>query len=205
MMEFGKASNLLSQYGISVSGKFIWKKEELENTLCECGEESYAMKAISPAVIHKTEKGAVKLGVKNFNEASAVWEELWKVPETQGILVQKMIKGREVIIGMKRDNTFGPTMLFGLGGILAEAIKDTTLRVAPLSTEEALKMMHEIKGVKILEGMRGEPAVNFDFLADIIVSLSRLAMEHPEIKEIDLNPVICSENSAAIADARVMV
>jgi acyl-CoA synthetase (NDP forming) len=163
------------------------------------------MKAISPAVIHKTEKGAVKLGVKNFNEASAVWEELWKVPETQGILVQKMIKGREVIIGMKRDNTFGPTMLFGLGGILAEAIKDTTLRVAPLSTEEALKMMHEIKGVKILEGMRGEPAVNFDFLADIIVSLSRLAMEHPEIKEIDLNPVICSENSAAIADARVMV
>jgi acetyltransferase len=112
---------------------------------------------------------------------------------------------REVIIGMKRDVTFGPTLVFGLGGIFAEAIKDTTMRIAPFKKEEALKMMQEIKGIKILEGMRGQPPVNFDLLADIMMNLSRLALEHPEIKEIDLNPVICSENSVTVVDARVMI
>ena len=116
-----------------------------------------------------------------------------------------MEKGREVIIGMKRDNTFGPTILFGLGGILAEAIKNTALRIAPIEKTEALKMMQEIKGIKILQGMRGEPPVNFDLLADIIVNLSRLAIAHPEIKEIDLNPVMVTDSSATIVDARIMI
>ena len=116
-----------------------------------------------------------------------------------------MTAGKEVIIGMKRDNTFGPTLIFGLGGILAEAIKDTTLRIAPIQKEEAIKMIKEIKGIKILEGMRGEPPVDFDLLADILVKLSRLVLEHPEIKEIDLNPVMTTDTSATIVDARVMV
>ena len=206
MMEFQNALNLLSEYGISVSGRFIKRKEDLENTLRECGDGPYAMKAISNAAIHKTEAGAVKLNIQNIEEANAAWEELWqKFGQLDGILIQKMEKGREVIIGMKRDVTFGPTLVFGLGGIFAEAIKDTVLRIAPIEKEEALKMMQEIKGIKILQGMRGQPPVNFDLLADILVNLSRLSLAHPEIKEIDLNPVMVTDTYATIVDARVMI
>jgi len=121
------------------------------------------------------------------------------------MLVQSMMPGKEVIIGMKRDTVFGPTLLFGLGGIFTEALKDTSLRVAPIGKETANDMIREIRGIKILSGLRGEPSVDFGALADIIVKLSKLAMAHPEIKEIDLNPVMASPDGAVIADARVMI
>lgn len=209
MIEYGEVFNLLSQYGLNVSGKFLQRKEDLAGALRECGEGPYAMKAFAKFLVHKTETGAVRLNIKNLEEAETVWEELWQNPsadgQLDGILVQKMEKGREVIIGMKRDNTFGPALVFGLGGVLAEAIKDTSVRIAPIGKAEALQMMREIKGLKILEGLRGEPPVNFDLLADIVVGLSRLSLEHPEIKEIDLNPVMATDTSATIVDARVMV
>lgn len=207
MMHFESALKYLSEYNIPVSGKFIKRKEDLGSALHECGDGPYAMKAISGSIIHKTETGAVRLNIKNFEEAGMVWEELWqKFVHLDGILIQPMIENeREVIVGMKRDNVFGPVVVFGLGGIFAEAIKDTAMRIAPVSKEEAIKMMREIKGVKILEGMRGQPPVNFDLLADIIVNLSRLSLDNPKIKEIDLNPVICSDTSATIVDARVMM
>lgn len=207
MMSFTYMQNLLSEYGISISGKFLTKKEDLEDTLRELGEGPYAMKAISKQAVHKTETGAVRLNISNLEEASWIWEELWTtIPAVEGIVVQKMEKkGREVIIGMKKDNTFGSAIIFGLGGIFAEAIKDTTIRVAPFGKEEALKMMRDIKGIKILQGLRGEPSVDFEMLSQIIVNLSRLTLEHPEIKEIDLNPVIATEDSAIIVDARVMI
>ncbi|MFH0804239.1 MAG: acetate--CoA ligase family protein [Candidatus Zambryskibacteria bacterium] len=208
MMEFSGALNLLSKYNISVSGKFVKDKDELYNVVNEYDGNVFAMKIISPDIVHKTDSGAVALNIKNIEEAKEAWDKMReknKKVNIEGVLVQKMEKGREIIIGMKRNITFGPTILFGLGGILAEAIKDTALRIAPFSKEEALKMMQEIKGIKILQGMRGEPSVNFDALADIIVNLSHLALEHTEIKEIDLNPVICSENSATIVDARIMI
>ncbi len=206
MMEFELALKLFAQYNISVDGKFLTRKEDLESTLNSLGSGPYTMKAISKEAVHKTETGAVKLNILSLDEAFWVWEEMWtKIPKVEGIIVQKMEKGREIIIGMKRDNTFGPTILFGLGGIFAEAIKDTVLRVAPIVKEEALEMMQEIKGVKILQGLRGQPPVNFDILADILVNLSKLSLEHPEIKEIDFNPVMATENSAIIVDARVMI
>jgi acetate---CoA ligase (ADP-forming) len=211
-MPFLEMAKIFSEFNLNIAGKFINKKEELENTLRELGDGPYAMKAISGEAVHKTEAGAVRLNISNFEEASQVWEELWTSPifgcsKMEGVLVQKMesAKNREVIIGMKRDATFGSTILFGLGGILAEAIKDTTLRIAPIEKPEALKMMQEIKGIKILHGLRGQPSVNFDLLAEIIVNLSNLSLAHPEIKEIDLNPVMATESSAIIVDARVMI
>ena len=206
MMEFGNALNLLSEYGISVSGKFINKKEDLADALQSCGDGPYVIKAISSSIVHKTDAGAVVLNIKNYEEAAEVWEKLWnKFVHLEGILIQKMTTGREVIIGMKRDITFGPTLIFGLGGILAEAIKDIIMRIAPIEKDEVLKMMHEIKGIKILQGIRGKPPINFDLLADIILNLSRLTTEHPEIKEIDLNPVMATDTSATIVDARIMI
>jgi len=204
--KFTDMTKILSGYGMHIEGKFITDKGDLEDALGECGSGPYAMKAISTSIVHKTDAGAVRLNILNFKEAVSVWEEMVaKFSQIEGMLVQKMEKGREIIIGIKRDKTFGPTILFGLGGILAEAMKDTAVRIAPVSKEEALEMMHEIKGTKILEGMRGEKPINFDALAEIIANLSRLALEHPEIKEIDLNPVICSENSATIVDARMIM
>lgn len=206
MMDFNKTINLLEQYDISISGKFIWKKEDLSEALNFCGHGPYAMKAISSQLIHKTEIGAVRLNIFNFDEAGMVWEELWqKFIQLEGVLVQKVESGREVIIGLKRDATFGSIIVFGLGGIFTETLKDTVMRIAPVSKDEAFKMMQEIKGFKILQGLRGEKPVNFDMLAEIVVKLSKLAIDHPEIKEIDLNPVICSNNSATIVDARIMV
>jgi acetyltransferase len=205
-MAFSDASKLLGSYNIFIDGKFVAKKEDLADAISACGDGPYAMKAISTSIVHKTDAGAVKLNISNLEEAVSIWEEMEnKFNPIEGILIQKMAKGREVIIGIKKDVTFGPTILFGLGGILAEAIKDTALRVAPIGREEALKMMQEIKGIKILQGMRGEKSVNFGALADIIVNLSHLAIDHPEIKEIDLNPAICSGDSAVIVDARIMI
>ena len=191
------------------------------------------MKVISADIVHKTDSGAVVLNIKSLEEANTAWDSMEKkfrnhTPQDfrrsdlhvrplgtsegptfgiqiEGMLVQRMDAGREVIIGMKRDSTFGPTILFGLGGIMAEAIKDTSLRVAPIDEEEALNMMHEIKGISILNGMRGEKAVDFESLAKILANLSRLVMEHSEIKEIDLNPVMVTDERAVIVDVRVMV
>lgn len=206
MMDFSKAADLLAQYNIFIKGKFIWKKEDLQNALSTCGNGPFAMKAVSSSLIHKTEIGAVRLNIKGIEEANMIWEELWqKFIQLEGILVQKMEKGREMIIGLKKDATFGSAIIFGLGGIYTEALKDTVMRIAPIEKEEALKMMQEIRGIKILQGLRGSLPVNFDLLADIIVNLSKLAIDHPEIKEIDLNPVMATENSATIVDARVMI
>lgn len=217
-MSFKDASKILNDYDLSISGKFVKDKDELYNVVNEYDGDALAMKIISSDIIHKTDSGAVALNIKNVEEAKKAWDEMRaknQKANTEGVLIQRMEKparpnghsggGREVIIGMKRDTTFGPTILFGLGGILAEAIKDTALRIAPVEKEGALKMMKEIKGAKILQGMRGEKPINFDLLTDIIVNLSKLSLEHPEIKEIDLNPIICSENSATIVDARIMI
>jgi acyl-CoA synthetase (NDP forming) len=175
------------------------------------GAGPFIIKAISPDVIHKTDMGAVKLDIKNIQEAEAAWDEIVssvksKNPQAviEGMLVQAMVSGKEVIIGMKRDATFGPTILFGLGGIFTEALKDTSLRIAPVSKEVVLEMIHEIRGINILTGLRGETSVNIEKLADIIVKLSKLVIDHKEIKEIDLNPVIVNSDEAFVVDARMM-
>ncbi len=212
IMNFADTIELLKEYGIPLTGIFIKEKTKLIGAISKLGTGPYAMKVISSEIVHKTDVGAVSLNLKSIEEANTAWNLMEKKilkensnAQIEGFLIQKMGVGREVIIGMKRDATFGPTILFGLGGILAEAIKDTSLRIAPVSKDEALRMMQEIKGVSILSGMRGEKPVDFDALADITVNLSRLAVEHSEIKEIDLNPVMVTDTNAVIVDARVMV
>jgi len=208
MMRFEEMENLLAEYDIPIVGVLVKEKYELAAILKKLKFETFVMKAESPDIVHKTENGAVVLNLHNAEEAEKAWDAIRaKNPKAdiEGMLIQGAAQGREVIIGMKRDTTFGPTILFGLGGILAEVIKDTTLRVAPFEKDEALKMIQEIKGIKILQGLRGEKPVDFDALTDILVNLSRLAVDHSEIKEIDLNPVMANEHGATVVDARVMV
>jgi acetate---CoA ligase (ADP-forming) len=211
MMDFDKMTGLLKDYDIPLAGILLKEKGKLITAISKLGNGPYAMKVISNNIVHKTDAGAVQLNIKSLEEANIAWNSMEKKvlkenpnAQIEGFLIQRMGVGREVIIGMKRDATFGPTILFGLGGILAEAIKDTSLRIAPIGKNEALQMMQEIKGASILNGMRGERPIDFDVLADIIVNISRLSIEHSEIKEIDLNPVMVTNMAAVIVDARGM-
>lgn len=208
MMKFKDMADLFSEYDMPISGVFLKDKFEIAPLLKKLKYEKFVIKAISPDIIHKTEYGAIVMNLKNVDDALKAWNEIIaKNPKAriEGIHILPMATGREVIIGMKRDATFGPTILFGTGGILAEAINDTSIRVAPVEKVEALKMINEIKGASILKGLRGQKSVDFDALSDIIVNMSRLAIENPEVKEIDINPVILTETETTIVDARVMI
>jgi acetyltransferase len=208
MIDFAEMSKILNEFGIQICGTLAKNKSELKNAFEKIGGNSFAIKAISSEIVHKTDSGAVKLNIKNAEEAESAWNEIGaksgNVP-LQGMLVQPMIKGKEIIIGMKRDSTFGPTILFGLGGIFTEILKDSSLRVAPIDFDSAKEMILEIKSAKILLGARGEKSVNIDALANLIVKISKLSIAHPEIKEIDLNPVMATTDSAIVVDARIMV
>jgi len=172
-----------------------------------------ALKIVSPQVLHKSDAGGVVLDIGDDDELSASYDMIVdrvkeKVPEAEihGVLVEEMASPSvEVIVGATRDPQFGPTVMFGVGGILTEIIKDVSFRVAPLGLDEAIKMMGEIKSHEVLEGARGIPAVDKEVLADIIVKTSRLMLENPGIAAIDLNPVMVYGDAAKIVDARIIL
>jgi acetyl-CoA synthetase (ADP-forming) len=165
------------------------------------------MKGCSAELAHKTESGMVKLNVGNSEEAARVFDELiGKMNGLDGVLIQKMVKGsREFVIGLSRDPQFGPCVMFGLGGIFTEALKDVTFRVAPLSKEDALEMIDEIKTKKILGEFRGSPAVDREALAKALVGVGELGMSCDSIAEIDINPLIISGNKPVAVDALVVL
>jgi acetate---CoA ligase (ADP-forming) subunit beta len=165
------------------------------------------MKGCSAELAHKTEAGMVKLNIGNSDEAVRVFDELMgKVKGLDGVLIQKMVTGsREFVIGLSRDPQFGPCVMFGLGGILTEALKDVTFRVAPLSKEDALEMIDEIKTKKILGEFRGSPSVDREALAKALVGVGELGMKYDSIAEIDINPLIISGNKPVAVDALVVL
>jgi acetyl-CoA synthetase (ADP-forming) len=165
------------------------------------------MKGCSAELAHKTESGMVKLNIGNSEEAARVFDELTtKMKNLDGVLIEKMVKGsREFVIGLSRDPQFGPCVMFGLGGIFTEALKDVTFRVAPLSKEDALEMIDEIKTKKLLGEFRGSPAVDREALAKALVGVGDLGMKYDSIAEIDINPlIICGDKPVAV-DALVVL
>ncbi|MBL7156226.1 MAG: acetate--CoA ligase family protein [Candidatus Pacebacteria bacterium] len=170
------------------------------------------LKISSPDIVHKTDVKGIKVGIENqrdlkraFNDILFSVKNLQPNAKINGILVQKMVFGKEVIIGMKKDVNFGPVLMFGLGGIFVEAIKDISLRVAPIEKTEVGKMIKEIKGFPVLKGLRGQKSVNMEGLAKIIYNLSNLCLKEENIQEIDFNPVIVNEKRALVVDARFLV
>jgi acyl-CoA synthetase (NDP forming) len=120
-------------------------------------------------------------------------------------VVQEMIKGQEIIMGIKRDEIFGPVILFGLGGVLVEILKDVSMRIAPLSKRDCKEMIEEIKGSKLLDGYRNIKKVNKEKIIELLLNLSDLAVNEKEIEEIDFNPVIVNEKNAVVVDARIIM
>ena len=166
------------------------------------------LKGCSSDLAHKTEKGLIRVDMRNESEARAAFEEIMGAMEgpDKAVLVQEMVKGpRELVVGLTRDPQFGPCVMFGLGGIFTEILKDISFRVAPLEKRDALEMMQEIKGHKILEAVRGMEAADLDMFSQILINVGRIGMEHEKVKEIDINPVIISGSKPVAVDALVVL
>ena len=210
-MEYPAMEKLLRKYGIRLDGTLVRSPRGLASACKKLGRGPFALKVVSKDVIHKTDAHGVALGLSDISAVGSAWEEISrsvkkKHPKAKisGMVLQKMRVGKEVIIGMKRDPVFGPAIVFGLGGIFVEALKDTSLRVAPIDAKAAQMMVKEIKGLKLLQGLRGEESVKFAALEKLIVNLSRLALSDPKITEIDLNPVMATATGILVVDARIL-
>jgi acyl-CoA synthetase (NDP forming) len=188
---------VLRSYGIPTVKTFLAKNKEDLRNFTKKTKFPVVLKIFSPDIIHKTETGGIKINLKNLEETEKAYDEILKnvklkVPQVNilGITISPMItEGKEIILGMKRDLIYGPVIMFGLGGIYVEILKDVSFRVAPISREDAYEMISEIKSSPLLLGARGEKPSDIDAIADLILKLSQLSLDYPEISEIDLNPV----------------
>lgn len=171
------------------------------------------LKISARGITHKSDAGGVRLNLQNGNEVGAAYDDIVKstrqeYPDaaTEGVTVQAMARaGVEVVIGMTRDPKFGPVLMFGLGGILVEVLEDVSFRIAPLEKRDAVEMLEEIKGRKLLEGHRGREPADKSCLANLLLRLSALADSRPEIAEVDMNPVFAYRDGAVVADARIIL
>ncbi|MGQ4807622.1 Trans-feruloyl-CoA synthase FCS1 [Candidatus Entotheonellaceae bacterium PAL068K] len=171
------------------------------------------LKISSPDITHKSDIGGVQLQLHNAEEVRLAYQTIMhnvaaKAPTAgiEGVNVQPMARpGVEVIIGLSKDATFGPVLMFGLGGVLVEVLKDVAFRIVPLRQRDAEAMIHDIKGLPLLQGYRGAPAADLNALTGMLLRLSDFAHQNPDIKEIDLNPVYAYNDGALAVDARVIL
>jgi acyl-CoA synthetase (NDP forming) len=167
------------------------------------------IKGCSAQIAHKTEKGLIRVDVRNAQEATAAFREISAAmngASDGAVLVQQLVKGqRELVVGLTRDAQFGPCVMFGLGGIFTEILKDSVFRVAPLEKQDALEMMQEIRASKILEAIRGMAAADKDMLAEMLMTVGRIGIENDRIREIDINPVIISGGKPVAVDALIVL
>ena len=173
-----------------------------------------ALKVVSPDIVHKSDVGGVRLHLTNLTQVSNAYREVLAQVRThvphatiEGVAVQTMASpGIEVVAGLTRDQTFGPVVMFGLGGVFVEILNDVAFRVVPLQPKDARAMIREIRGFPILQGYRGGmPAADLNALEDILLKLSKLAEQRPEISEVDLNPVFAYPVGALAVDARIVL
>jgi acyl-CoA synthetase (NDP forming) len=204
---------LLLEAGIPIVETLLARSKEESVLISKKLGFPVALKIVSPEITHKSDVGGVKLGLKTSKQVEAAYDEIvsvvqQKYPKSKidGVSVQKMARpGTEVIIGMTKDAQFGPVLMFGLGGILVELLKDISFRIVPLEREDARGMIREIKGYKLLEGYRGREPVDIATLEETLLKVSRFVDNNPDIKEIDLNPVFAYKDGAVAVDARVIL
>jgi len=212
-LDEAESLELLEAYGIPAApAKLALTKREA----CAAAERMgypVVMKVVAPEIVHKSDVGGVVVGVRTEAEVRDAWSEIHQrvrqahpdAPIT-GILVQRMVSGgRELIAGAIRDPSVGPMLMFGLGGTFVEALGDVTFRVAPIHRLDAADMVRGFRGFKILCAIRGMPAADLTALEDVLLRLSRLAIDLPEIAELDLNPLLAFADGAVAVDARVML
>jgi acetyl-CoA synthetase (ADP-forming) len=208
-----EAKTICMEYGIPVTRFKVAKKEaEAVQFAREIGFP-IVLKIASPDIIHKFDVGGVILNLNSETEVRTAYNRILEnvkkhKPNAKivGVLVQEMApQSTEVIVGATKDPQFGPALMFGLGGIFVEVLKDVTFRIAPISESDAKEMITEVKAYPILKGYRGQPPADIEAIVKILLNTSRLVMEHQEIKELDLNPIMVYEKGAKTIDARIIL
>jgi acetyl-CoA synthetase (ADP-forming) len=171
------------------------------------------LKIVSPDIMHKSDVGGVIVNLKDADSVQNAYQQIMKNVKKHnvnakiiGVLVQEMAPAStEVIVGSIKDPQFGPALMFGLGGIFVEVLKDVTFRIAPITEEEAHEMITEVKAYPLLKGYRNTPPADIDAIVQILLKTSKLVTEHQEIKELDLNPIMVYEKGAKTVDARIVL
>ncbi len=207
--------NLLKCYGFNVLSTVLAKSGDEAVAIAEDMGFPVVMKIVSPQIIHKSDAGGVRVGLISSEEVKTAYQTIVEnaekydsKAEIQGVLVQKMApKGQEIILGVHRYPVFGPLIMFGLGGIFVELFKDVVFRIAPIGRNNANRMIKSIKVFPMLNGFRGNPVVDIKELQKLLVCLSDMVMDHPEIKELDVNPLLVhpEEEGATVADVRIIL
>jgi acetyl-CoA synthetase (ADP-forming) len=208
-----EAKIVCKKYGIPVTDFKLAKNEaEAVKFAAEIGYP-IVLKIVSPDIIHKSDVGGVVVGLKTARGVRNAYKQiLGNVKRHKadarivGVLVQEMApSSTEVIVGAIKDPQFGPAIMFGLGGIFVEVLKDVTFRIAPITEDEAREMITEVKAYPLLKGYRNMPPADIEAIVQILLNASRLVMEHQEIKELDLNPIMVYEKGAKTVDARIIL
>lgn len=208
-----EAKNLLREAGVdSTESRLAKSKDEAISVSREIGFP-VVLKVVSPQIIHKSDVLGVKLGLKSEEDVGIAYDDILtsvKRKERQavieGVAVQKMARpGLEVIIGVFKDPQFGPVIMFGLGGVLVEILRDVSFRIVPITKRDANQMIREIKGYPLLHGYRGQEPANIPLLERLLLKVSQFADQNPEIKEMDLNPIFIYSDSAIAVDARIVL
>ncbi len=201
-----EAKRLFSLAGLEVP-RFGWAKDEEQAVHC-AGEVGYPVvgKVVSPAIIHKSEKNGVVVDIRDDGELREIFNRFSRMEGFTGMLVEEMLSGVELIVGVKVDYQFGPVILLGMGGTGVEIYRDVALRMAPLKKSDVESMIQSLKGRPLLEGYRGMKPIHMQSLTGLLLKFSGLVMDlYPRIESIDLNPVLCSETRTIVADARIML
>jgi acyl-CoA synthetase (NDP forming) len=208
-----ESKELLKEAGIPVvEAKLARSKKEAVAISKEMGFP-VVLKISSPDVVHKSDSGGVKLKLANAAQVGKAYSEIVSsikkaYPEAQieGVSVQRMAPpGVEVIVGMSKDPQFGPVLMFGLGGILVEVLKDVSFRIVPVTERDAREMIQGIKGYPVLQGYRGQKPASIPALEQLIVKVSQFVEKNPQIKELDLNPIFAYPDKAVAVDARIIL
>jgi len=209
-LDFPETETLLKKYKIPFAkAKLVTSKKEANHFAKNFGYP-LVMKIYAPEILHKSDIGGVKVNIRNKNEFNKAWKELSALSKKEkglikGFLIYRMLFGKEVVLGMKRDNSFGPVLMVGLGGIFVEILKDVSFGICPISKKEALKMLKRLKIYPILLGRRGEKRINIDALIEIMTNLCSLSLKETYIKSIDLNPLIVNSKEATVVDPKFLV
>ncbi len=208
-----EAKQILQEAGIECTNTKLAANKDEAVLLSEKIGYPVVLKISSVDITHKSDAGGVKINLKNKEAVESAFDEIMNActsqfPEAdiEGISVQGMAEpGTEVIIGMTNDPSFGPVLMFGLGGVFVEVLKDVSFRIVPIERVDASEMISEIKGRKLLEGYRGHDPADIPFLEDMLLKLSNFVDNTPGIQEIDMNPVFAYKSGAMVVDARIIL
>ena len=208
-----EAKEVCMEYGIPVTRFKVAHTQDETALFADQIGFPVVLKIVSPDILHKWDLGGVMLNLKSSAEVKDAHDKILEnvkrhKPDARivGVLVQEMApSSTEVIVGSIKDPQFGPALMFGLGGVFVEVLKDVTFRIAPITETEAQEMITEVKGYPILKGYRGQPPADIHAIVEILMNTSRLIIDHMEIKELDLNPIIVYENGAKTVDARIIL